>query len=538
MGGGEGTMAVTDKEHLDYSSTVPVETSMRNGMHQVISPIGGVANQNGPFTFVIDSQPEWNYVMLSRARLEMKAKILKGDNSELGYLSNVVAPVNLLGACMWDKVDVEINNHTFTPSSAVMAGKKHYIENVLTDNTSSKENQLHTQMFYPDTPGFMGVFHISRLTAKKAFIAAVRRGEDGCAVTFGEDILSQDDPDSSRVKVDNWLGLENPRCPGTYYPNTVDNYDSRESARLIRRWKAVEAAFNEYVSSPDRNLMDRISTYHYNRGFDKRFEAVMGSKVFDTYSPIPHDAFQMDNHVGPKNRIVIRLSRAPDSFILNTYDNDVHYKLQILDLKLHFDTVELKSSIPMPLRERYLMNETQMHKHLVAAHSPSTHIRLQDSGVLPKMVIVCMTSTQAADGNYLWNPWNYFHFHLESIYLTVNGVRMPQDTLKMNFSADPPLASHAYAWLFENTGATQENKGNQVTPAGFNDGYFFVPFDLNPDKCAMEHMHDALDGSLTLDLNFGKHLDTAIYVHYELVYPKRVTNFKANNVFNIEDVQQ
>lgn len=531
---GDGTVAVTEKEHLDYMSNVPVETSMRSTLHHVISPIGGVANQNGPFTFVIDSQPEWNYIDLNRARLEMKARVVKGDNEKLSLLDNVVAPVNLLGATMWDKVDVEMNNHTFTPSSSVMAGKKHYIHTILTDNTSSKENQLHTQLFHPDTPGYWGVCIISRATAKKLFIYGCKdEKRANPSLTFAKEDLAA--KDGIRMALDNWENMELLDCPEELEMAAgVESHSSKEQAKLVKRWKKVEQAFNKYLH--DNDLDHKVKRYHYNEGFDKRFQLVMNSREFDTLSPVPHDAFEMDNHIGPKNRLVIRLTRASDKIILDTFEGEHHYKLQIIDLKLHFDTIELKANIPMPLNERYLMNETQLHTHLVAVNSPSTHIRLQDSGVLPKMVIVCMTSTRAADGDYAWNPWNFYHYYLESIFLTVNGVRMPQDTLKMNFEIDPKQCAQAYGWLFDNTGATIENKGNLVTPKRFTDGYFFVPFDLTPDKCAMEHMHDAIDGSLTLDMKFSRPLDSAIYVHYELVYPKRITNLKPHNILAIEDV--
>lgn len=540
------TAAVAGKEHFNYKGETAVETTMKNCRRLQIAPLGGTSNQKGPWTFVIDGQVD-RFVNLSNARLKMKARIVKRNGNKMLRHKDIVAPINMLGAHIWKIVEAYINMQTFTPASSMHAGEKHYMEMMLSDNTASKDTHLHTQLFDLDTPNQFDNFAISRRTAKLAFKLDLMESEmfrDGFNFRWpdaGKNFEDEADKDTQfpddkdKVMWDTWANMEETTFPYVWSsPADADTLEAVQFEKFKARWHYFEQQFEKMIV--DYNLTDMISRFSYNEGFDKRFQTVMGSEIFDLYSPIPHDVFRMSNHLGPGNRLDVKLTRHEDAYLLNTYNELEGYKLEILDLKLHFDTIELKENITPPLRETYRMNETQFHSRLISGGSPSAYMRIVEGGVLPKTVILAMSMTKAANGHYGYNPCYHPHFGVTSICLIVNGVRVPQDTLKFNFHTANGLVNEGYGWIFENTGAASGTKGNLITPAGYRHGSFFLPFDLSPDKCNFKHNHDATTGFIDLEMTFARPLEEPIYLHYELVFPKVVINDKPSATLTIVDV--
>ena len=542
------TAAVAGKEHFNYRGETAVETTMKNCRRLQISPLGGTSNQRGPWNFMIDGQID-RFVNLSNARLKIKARIVKKDGNLLNRYTDIVAPINMLGSSLWRIVEAYINMQTFTPASSMHAGQKHYMEMMLSDNTASVGNYLHTQLCDLDTPNQYENFAISRQTAKLAFKLSLMESEalrtalnfawPDAAKNFENDVEMYKefpgDQDKTKLLWNTWDNLELAVFPQTWNAGAyAAKLEAVQFEKFRARWTYFDTHFDRMVV--DNNLTDLISNFKYNEGFDKRFQTCMGSAVFDLYSPIPHDVFRMSNHLGPGNRLDIKLTRHEDAFVLNTFKELEGYKLEILDLKLCFDTIELKENITAPLRETYRMNETQFHSRLISAGSPSTYMRIVEGGVLPKTIILGMTMTKAANGHYGFNPCYYPHFNITGVCLIVNGVRVPQDTLKFDFQSPNGLVNEGYGWLFENTGAGSGTKGNLVTPEGYRHGAFFVPFDLSPDKCNFEHNHDAQQGYIDVEITFASALIEPIYLHYELVFPKVVINDKGNQSLTIVDV--
>ena len=282
---------------------------------------------------------------------------------------------------------------------------------------------------------------------------------------------------------------------------------------------------------------DRRNGTDLNVGFDNRFTITNSSETFDMYSPITHDFFKLNNHIGPGNKIDLVLNKHSDAFLINTDRVTGKYKIKILDMKLHLHTIERRERVPPPVLERYLMNETQLHKQVVAANMPRTQFRIHHGGVLPKNVIVAMTTTKAADGTYDYNPWNLHHFHVAQMSMVVNGEVIPNGTgLEFDFEGENPLVSRSYHHLFENTGAADSEKGNCVSWKAYKAGTFIQAFDLTPDKCNGLHNHEADYGFIDLDIKFNMPLHQPIYVLYELVFPKIIINDKMSGEVDIVDV--
>lgn len=530
-----------DDGNFDYNDRIEVEASQKEGRDFWIRPIGGVVNQKGPHTFVIEPMVD-KYMQMNRTRLELTVMVVKGDGTPISRYSDVVAPVNLLGALYWKEVVVRLNGQSFDGASTINAGYKAYIETMLSCDSIARDTHLNASFWHEDDPGHYSSMAPSPHMLTRCFLAALAVGEEVIPYDMIPDIIKPDvaagEAEITAKEFDFLLQGVGAKERETAMREGMITYT--EEQKKVRRRNLYRTWFEGKAGPVLRALQGLNEGDHVNRGFDARYHLVSGSTVFDMYSPITHDFFKLNNHVGPGNRIEVIFTPYPDNFLLNTYlggVGGVNYKIHLVDMKMHLRSIERKQRIAPPLKERYQMNQTEMHKHLVAENTPNITFRIHTGGVMPKTIIVAMVSQRAADGQYDRNPLNLHHYFIKRIALVVNGETTPADGLNFDFEQENALISKGYYWLYENTGALEGERGNLITWSSFKGGAFMVPFDMTPDKCNGLHNHEPDYGYIDLQLEFALPLNEPIYVLYEKVFNRVVINDKLNNAVTFLDVE-
>ena len=228
-----------------YKETVRVEVAQKEGQDQWIRPEGGVVNQDGPFTLNIAPLHD-RYIDLNRAYLETRMCVVRDDGSPLRAAEDIVAPINLLGACMWERVDVQLNGNSFSGGTAINAGMKAYIETMMSYDTDAANTHLHTQFYYPDTAGLMGQMALSEENMRRAIVDQIVRGQAAGVPVIPDHLL----PDVTSLDYVN-LMAQKPEYmdvdAGLLLPGETDrNMDGLTTDTLIR-----DAKFQDLL---DRNL--------------------------------------------------------------------------------------------------------------------------------------------------------------------------------------------------------------------------------------------------------------------------------------------
>ena len=148
------------------------------------------------------------------------------------------------------------------------------------------------------------------------------------------------------------------------------------------------------------------------------------------------------------------------------------------------------------------------------------------SGVIPKSFVFGLVNVNAANGTYDKNPYNFAHFGVTAVTLTVNGEEIPfkQLTLKYpkdgNGKVDPATDNEvdfiqAYNTLFSGTGKIYANTGLDITREEYAGGYALYAFDLTPDMCNTTDYFNAVQrGSLSVSISLKKHDDPIAMVCY------------------------
>lgn len=555
-------MVEVDDGNFRYDDTVHVETSQKSFRDFSIRPLGGVTDQHGPFIFQIDQMVD-KYLQLNKARLYVRAKVVRADGTALDW-SDVVAPLNLLGTTMWKSVEVSLNDQPFSGASAVEAGYKSFMEAALSYDQDAAETHLRSQFYFKDDPGKHGSFYYPEKEARKNYMMQMK---DTNHHGLYPPVIPEADKSVEKIHrlyphwYDDVSVMEHPLSwtddnkmidPDTGVEFVIPPIESEDATIAVsqaeidddnaRRSRRRKLYRDQFLALADKFGMSQAVTADdtlLNRGFVNRANMCMLSKSFDMYSPVPHDFFRLNNHVGPSNKIDIRLVMNNHSFMLcSPYGESFRkYRLVIEDMQLFLHTIERRERVDPPLTEKYLMNETQLHKHIVGAHMPGTTIRIHNGGVMPKTIILGIVVTSAADGDLYYNPLNFHHCNLENVSLLINGETYPTGGLSFNFEASNNLTARTYSWVFENTGADGGTRGNLINWTNFSNGMFLLPFDLTPDKCNGVHYHDAVYGFIDVVLHFRKPLTDPIYLMSYQMFPKIVLSEKLISEVTAVDIE-
>ena len=285
--------------NFDYNDRIEVDVAQKHYHDFWIQPLGGVVNQSGPFTFTIDPMPD-KYIQLNRARLEMICRLVSEDNDDLDPCLDIAAPINLLGPCMWENVEIFLNGQPFTGASSTNAGYKAYIETMLSYDQDASKTHLHSQFYELDSPGEYDTMKVSDKLLRENFLNAIRQGKAaGPAIPnaiarnpavalppeldFDDNLILMIDPDEAERIVNQTetiLDTDSAHVQQT----KLEKDNKRRRMRLYIEHFEVQAALT-------RRILLLPSKSKGNIGFNERFKIVNGSVPFDMYSPITHDFF-------------------------------------------------------------------------------------------------------------------------------------------------------------------------------------------------------------------------------------------------------
>ena len=251
--GGVDAIAVDDG-NFNYNEKIPVEASQRDGQDLWIRPEGGVVNQAGPFTFTIPPLED-RYIQLNRARLYARCKVTKLDGSPLESWKDICAPVNLLGAAMWERVDVQLNGQPFAGGTTINAGYKALLETMLSYDQDGANTHLHTQFYHPDSPGAYFNMRVSEDRVKAAFRDAIVKGQ-----IRGPDIPPYLEPDRNSADYKLLSGMGYNDADAIYLPDGVHdpNDDGLHTVEEIQRAREEERAFALRKAIRDRYINEKV----------------------------------------------------------------------------------------------------------------------------------------------------------------------------------------------------------------------------------------------------------------------------------------
>ena len=132
-------------------------------------------------------------------------------------------------------------------------------------------------------------------------------------------------------------------------------------------------------------------------------------------------------------------------------------------------------------------------------------------GHIPKRIVLVLVDTQAYNGTYSTNPFNFKHHNLTQVGVYVDGEQIPRKPLFLNFDeAGGQNVIAGYQSLFSGTGKLSQDAGNQISGSDYGSGYTAFCLDLSPYHCPGDHSELIKQGNLRAELHFKETLANTV----------------------------
>ena len=222
-----------------------------------------------------------------------------------------------------------------------------------------------------------------------------------------------------------------------------------------------------------------------NTGLGTRSEWTKTSKTVELQGRIHSDLFNQEKLILNGVDLTVKLHRHKPEFCLLSADIAPAYKIIIVDAILYVKKIELTPSVFNAINTvlndknaQFAITRTTPKVFTVPRGQQSQHIDNAFLGEIPKRIAVCMMDNDSYNGNYKKNPFNFKHYDLTQIGISVNGEEVPFKPLKLNF--DEKLFVTAYNTLFSGTGKLHGNSGSIIKREDYSEGYTIIVADLTP----------------------------------------------------------
>jgi len=232
-----------------------------------------------------------------------------------------------------------------------------------------------------------------------------------------------------------------------------------------------------------------------NAGFKARKEVIANSREFDFVAAVNCDLLKSATFLGPGNKLSLKFYRANDEQLLMGI-TATDAKIEFTSLQLLYSKI-LTVDLPLPKVETHLIEHTELMRFPMPANTTNIVMKVQNGGRLPRAVYVFFVETAALNGNFAKNMLQMDNLKISSINLRVNGRSFPSEPLQPDFTNK--LVARELNRLFQNIGTQRSGVASFFNKERFLDGYTLFPFDLTPDKCSGEHMHESCEGTLEVE---------------------------------------
>ena len=261
---------------------------------------------------------------------------------------------------------------------------------------------------------------------------------------------------------------------------------------------------------------------------NERAKWVGDSNQIELVGALRLDFLQQPKYLIPGVSVGIRLTRSKDVFSLEVPigtkdDGSQSFKVVITQCILYVRRVKVNPSVEIGHKVGlanknaiYPYTRTKIVNYTVPSGTQSYFKEnLFSTGLLPKFIVIGMVHTEAYNGSYFKQSFNFQHFKISQLALHRDGQMIPYKrpyTLSYNKNGGNFVTDAYVRSILQNTQMLNTNNNNGIDMDDFaNKGYTFFTFNLTPDF-DMNQVQQARDANLRLDMTFASALTHAINV--------------------------
>ncbi|XP_071821543.1 uncharacterized protein F54H12.2-like [Apostichopus japonicus] len=263
-----------------------------------------------------------------------------------------------------------------------------------------------------------------------------------------------------------------------------------------------------------------------NEGLKARYEFVKNSKVVDLVGPLHCDMFVQQKMLLGGVEMKMKLHRNKDAFCLLSSEANASFKVCIVDASLYVRHVKVHPEVALAHAKaleqgtaKYPINRVEVTSLSIPRGNLIFKRESLFLGNLPKRVVLGIVDTEAFNGAYNRNPFNFYHHHLNFLALYVDGEQLPWKPLRPSFTDDRYIM--AYQTLYSGLNSMFSDKGNQISRSDYAKGYTLYAFDMTPDLASGGHFNLRKNGNVRLEMQFEhaltRSVNVVVYAEYDAV---------------------
>ncbi|MES9902423.1 MAG: hypothetical protein ABW168_07040 [Sedimenticola sp.] len=295
-------------------------------------------------------------------------------------------------------------------------------------------------------------------------------------------------------------------------------YDAKSSQLTSQLWHKDVAT----------KMDDTDAAQGLNRGLHIRSKYFKLSKSAEMIGPIYHDLCKLDRYILNQIGITLKFYRSRPEFLLMTNDDSPKYAVHIEDIVLKICKVQLNPAViyghseimKSNVNAKYPFTKTEVKMFALAKGQVNVTLDNMFQGVRPNKVVVGFVSSQAVTGSYSLNPFNFQSYDINQIVLSVDGIPVSGNPLKVNF--DDEYGSNCinvFTAMLECSGKWMNDAGNQLSRDDINGGYALFAYQLEPLFDEGGYLTLIKQGNVRLDAQFSKSLPEPVTCVIYSEYP-------------------
>ena len=249
------------------------------------------------------------------------------------------------------------------------------------------------------------------------------------------------------------------------------------------------------------------------------------------YGRLQTDACTLEKFLPNGCSLRISLYPSSDAFRIITLEEE-QYHLHIKDAALTLCHLELSPSQLIKQEEQFAEGPAVyefMKNDIRTFHVPSGSFSAEfeniSGGRVPCEIIMGLVSSEGFNGSYKRDPLRFYHYNLNMLCVSVDGVSVPGPPLKPDYSGPHYMCSEAMFSLFN-----KDYRPVGYTIDYYGERYCIYRFDLN-GHLDCDSMPEKKNGNVRVNLNFAKPLSEGVTLVMALRFPEVFYIDKERNVF-------
>ncbi|KAK3082571.1 hypothetical protein FSP39_010750 [Pinctada imbricata] len=284
--------------------------------------------------------------------------------------------------------------------------------------------------------------------------------------------------------------------------------DAKKSQLTSQLWSTdTPGAFDD----PDAESGQNLGLYERQKYFSK-------GRSVDLMGPIYHDLFGLDRYILNQVPLSLKFYRSKPEFYLMTNEKSASYAIEIEEMIIKLCKIQCNPAVIYAHAQtlettnaKYPFIKTEVKMMAIPRGQVNFTWDNCVNGIRPLRCAIGFVNSLAASGSTNLNPWNFQHYDLSQITLSLDGLPVGGNPLRLSFDEISGITTvPALVNMLETTGKWMTDSGNAIDRGDISKGTALYVFEVEPQFQTDYYLSLLKYGNLRIDCQFNQPLPEAV----------------------------